>query len=64
MRAIIDEEACTGCGLCEETCPEVFELGDDDVAKVIVDEIPEEAQDAAREAAESCPQEAITIEED
>ncbi|MBE0478404.1 4Fe-4S binding protein, partial [Candidatus Aerophobetes bacterium] len=25
----IDEDACTGCGLCEDTCPEVFEMEDD-----------------------------------
>jgi ferredoxin len=49
--------------LCEETCPEVFRLGDDDVADVIVGEIPPEAEDAAREAAEGCPVEAIKIEE-
>jgi len=63
MRAIVDEDTCTGCGLCEETCPEVFRLRDDDVAEVIVGEIPPEAEDAAREAAEGCPVEAIKIEE-
>lgn len=63
MKAIVDEDTCTGCGLCEETCPEVFRLGDDDVADVIVGEIPPEAEDAAREAAEGCPVEAIKIEE-
>jgi len=24
----IDEDECTGCGLCEDSCPEVFELND------------------------------------
>lgn len=62
MKATVDEN-CTGCGLCVETCPEVFEMGDDDVAKVKVSEIPEDQQDSAREAAEGCPVEAIHIEE-
>ena len=62
MKAVIDEEACTGCGLCTETCPEVFELSDD-VASVIVDEVPEDAIDTCKEAAEECPLEAISIEE-
>ena len=62
MRATVDEDTCVGCGLCSETCPSVFKM-DDDVAKVVVDEVPSEDEDACREAAESCPVDAITIEE-
>ena len=62
MKAIVDSDLCTACGLCEDTCPEVFELGDE-VAEVKVDEIPEDAVEAAKEAADDCPAEAITIEE-
>ncbi len=62
MKARIDPDACTGCGLCEETCPEVFELSDD-VAKVKVDVVSPEAQASCRTAAEECPVEAISIEE-
>ena len=62
MRASVDEDLCTGCGLCEDTCPEVFEM-DGEVAKVIVDDVPAAAEDTCREAAESCPVEAIAIEE-
>jgi len=62
MKAVVDEEECTGCGLCTETCPEVFELSDD-VASVIVDEVPEDAIDTCKQAAEECPVEAISIEE-
>jgi len=60
MRAVVDQELCTGCGVCADTCPEVFVL-DDDTARVIVNEVPEEARESCREAAESCPVEAITI---
>jgi len=62
MKAIVDADLCTACGLCEDACPEVFELGDE-VAEVKVDEIPEDAVEAAKEAADDCPSEAITIEE-
>ena len=62
MKAIVDEDKCTGCGMCEDTCPEVFELVDD-VAKVKVDPVPAENEDACREAADDCPEDAISIEE-
>jgi len=26
MKAAVDKDLCTGCGLCEDTCPEVFEV--------------------------------------
>ena len=64
MKVVIDEDACTGCGLCEETCPEVFKLNDDQIATAIVDEIPADALESAEEAAENCPVEAIKLEED
>ena len=63
MKAKIDDDACTGCGLCEETCPEVFELGDEDVVKVKADAVPADAEESCREAAENCPVEAISIED-
>jgi ferredoxin len=34
MRVWIDQELCTGDGLCEETCPSLFELHDDALAYV------------------------------
>jgi len=62
MKAVVDEDLCTGCGLCEETCPDVFVLGDE-TATVKVDVVPEEAEASCREAAEGCPVEAITLSE-
>ncbi|MFB0553665.1 MAG: ferredoxin [Phycisphaerae bacterium] len=55
------EDTCTACGLCVDTCPEVFDLGDE-MAQVIVDDVPEEYEDAVQEAAEECPVEAIIVE--
>ena len=62
MRAEVTED-CIACGLCVDTCPEVFEMGDE-FAEVIVDEVPEENEDAVVQAAEECPTEAIIVEED
>ncbi len=61
MKAMVDKDKCTGCGLCADICPDVFELVDE-LAVVIVDEIPAEAEDCSREAAGNCPVEAITVE--
>ena len=55
------EDTCTACGLCVDTCPEVFEMGDE-ISTVIVDEVSPEYEDAVQQAADECPVEAIIIE--
>jgi len=62
MKATVDD-SCIGCGLCEDVCPEVFELRDDGLAQVIVNDIPEQAEGCAQEAADSCPVDAISIQQ-
>ena len=62
MKAIVNAEECTGCGLCVDTCPVVFEMNDA-VARVLVESVPEDALDTCREAADNCPVEAVKIEE-
>jgi ferredoxin len=53
---VIDVDLCTGCELCVETCPDVFEM-DDDLATIAN---PEGAsEDEIQEAIDSCPVEAI-----
>ena len=63
MKIKIDEELCTGCGLCADSCPNIFEFTDE-VAEVMVDEVPPEAEDAVRDAIDDCPAEAIIIVEE
>lgn len=62
MKATVDAKTCTGCGLCVDSCPAVFEMADD-VAKVKVGVIPADQEEACREAAEGCPVEAIAIQD-
>jgi ferredoxin len=52
---------CTLCGLCEETCPEVFTMGDNK-AEVKENPVPAELESKVREAAENCPVSAIIVE--
>jgi len=62
MKATVDQGLCIGCGICEGIVPEVFSLQNEPYAEVLLDPIPEEFQDATREASEECPESAITIE--
>ncbi|MHC4544790.1 MAG: ferredoxin [Planctomycetota bacterium] len=63
MRVHVDSELCEGCGPCVDICPEAFELNEEGTAVVMLDEVPEELHETCREAADSCPTEAISIEE-
>ncbi|MCP4550063.1 MAG: ferredoxin [bacterium] len=52
------EEGCTACNLCEDTCPDVFEIDDDNC--IIKDGADFEANsDDIEQAAEDCPVEVI-----
>ncbi len=61
MKVTIDKELCTGCGLCIDTCPDVFEL-QGDFAVVKVNLVPEGAEECVQQAAEDCPASAIKVE--
>jgi ferredoxin len=61
MKAVVDKSGCISCGLCINLCSDVFRMGDDGTAEAYVDEVPEDAVEAASEARESCPVSVITI---
>jgi ferredoxin len=63
MKVKVDSNLCNGTGLCEQTCPDVFELIKG-VSTVKVDEVLLENGQSCREAADGCPTEAISIIED
>ena len=54
------EDGCTACGLCEDTCPEVFEMDDLAEVKEGVNYADYEAE--IEESAEACPVEVIKFE--
>jgi ferredoxin len=59
-KPVVNEDACEGCGTCEEMCPEVFKVGDDGKAQVIG---PDKCNTCnCQEAADTCPVQCITIE--
>lgn len=53
------KDVCIGCGACQAICSEVYEIGDDGLAEVITDEVPENALEDAMDALENCPTSAI-----
>jgi len=61
MKAVVDQETCTGCGLCAETCSEVFKM-EGDKAVASGNPVPSEAESSCQQAAEECPVAAIKIE--
>ena len=62
LKIAIDRDLCIGCGNCESTAPEVFKVADDGIA-VVID--PKGAEDnLIKEAAESCPVDAISLEDE
>lgn len=64
LRPEIDESLCIGDGICVDICPEVFEMGDDQLAHVINENPSEELHERVKEAADACPTGAISIHEE
>ena len=62
VKVTIVADDCTACGLCEDTCPDVFELGDEVAELKIEGDVPAELEDDCQQAADECPTEAIIIE--
>ena len=58
MKVKIDKEKCIGCGSCEAICPSVFEMKD---GKSTL-KTQETEEKCAKEAAETCPANAIIVE--
>jgi ferredoxin len=63
MKVYVDSETCMGCGVCETIAPEIFRLGDEIYAHVLLDPVPEEYRDLVQQALDECPEEAISFEE-
>jgi ferredoxin len=64
MKVFVDSGRCQGHTLCAMIAPDSFELNDiDGTASPTNESVPADQQDVVREAAQSCPEQAISIEE-
>ncbi len=59
MKVSVNQDKCQGCGVCEADFPNVFTLGVDNRATVLVDEIPVNLEDDVKQAIDNCPEQAI-----
>ena len=63
MKVVVDLGICDLHGLCVETAPEVFEIGDDGALRVLNETPPEGLRATMDKAVRECPTGAISIEE-
>ncbi|KDF01292.1 ferredoxin [Mycobacterium sp. ENV421] len=65
MKVRVDQDRCQGHTLCAMIAPDMFELSDiDGSSSPVTEEVPADQIELVREAAHSCPEQAILIEED
>ena len=63
MRVSVDSTRCQGHTLCSMIAPESFELDDvDGHASPVNEDVPADQEEQVKEAAHSCPEQAIVIE--
>jgi ferredoxin len=62
MKVVVDFDLCEENAVCMGLCPQVFDVQDDGL-HVLQDEPPEELRAQVQEAEQSCPTQAITIED-
>ncbi|MFF5176175.1 ferredoxin [Micromonospora sp. NPDC000089] len=61
MHVQVDPDACIGSGQCAMAVPEIFDQDDDGIVLVRRSRVAVALHDAAQEAAERCPVQAITL---
>jgi ferredoxin len=64
VRVWVDGGRCQGHTLCAMIAPEMFRLDDvDGTSSAVCEVVPTDQESAVREAAQSCPEQAIVVEE-
>ncbi len=64
MRIVHDKERCAGHGQCVGVAPELFEFAPDGSLVVLDPNPPESLREAAQDAVDVCPVQALSIAED
>lgn len=61
MRVTIDRNMCCGHALCVDEAPEVFEIADDGIAVLLIEDPGEELRKKIESAVRLCPEMAIGV---
>ena len=64
MKVHADRDVCIQAGNCVMVADNIFDQDDDGIVVVLVDDIPADEEDKAREAVRLCPSQALKIAED
>lgn len=59
MKVKVNQEACIGCGACTSVAEDLFEINDEGLSTAKVEKVPEDKEQAAKDAIETCPTGAI-----
>jgi ferredoxin len=63
VRVTVDRDACEANAVCAGIVPEVFEVDDEDLLHIKVQDVPAGLADTVRLAVRSCPKAALTLHE-
>jgi ferredoxin len=64
MRIIVDHDLCEGNAVCVRVAPEIFAVGDDDQARVLVQAPPASERANIEAAVARCPRQALSLRDD
>lgn len=63
MKVVVDYDLCEGNAVCMKVAPEVFEVGDDDRARLLLEQPGEDLRAKVEAAVRRCPRQALAIAE-
>ena len=61
MKIAADRDVCIQAGNCVMAADTLFDQDDDGIVMVLVDEVPDDEEDHAREAVKLCPSQALRV---
>jgi ferredoxin len=64
MRVVVDRDLCEGNAVCMKVAPEVFVVGEDDQARILIERPDEDLREKVEAAVRRCPRQAIALRED